>query len=243
VVLRSADTVPLAVTLNGSVVEGHHLRVDTAASNGKYDYKRTVFVGNLHYAVTDEELRGVFEPRLAAGSAGIDSVRVVRSKSTHQGKGIAYVLFKDRAQVAEALAANGTELRGRALRVARCAPEGASAAAGGGAAAGGAGADGRIRAAQHKTTTGKALPKHMGLRGHDKAASAPAPAASGAAAKRVAAGLAPKPKHAGRKAAQAAAAGGAGAAAPAAAAPAAAASPAPAPAPAKKAKGGKAVKA
>ena len=103
--------------LNGSVVLGRHLRADSVAHPAPVDHRRCVFVGNLGF-VDDESLikasedaedegtgkrkrrkkpSGDVEEGLwqQFGKAGaVESVRVVRDKSTRVGKGIAYVQFK-----------------------------------------------------------------------------------------------------------------------------------------------------
>lgn len=104
--------------LNGTIVLDRHLRVDGVAHPARTDNRRCVFVGNLGFvddesslhAAEDEENDG--KPRKTKpaadveeglwrqfGKAGtVESVRVVRDKSTRVGKGIAYVQFLVRAR-------------------------------------------------------------------------------------------------------------------------------------------------
>ena len=99
--------------LNGTVVLDRHLRVDSVAHPAKQDHRRCVFVGNLGFvddmsainAASDEESnkrpRKAKEPadveeglwRQFSKAGTVESVRVVRDKTTRVGKGFAYVQF------------------------------------------------------------------------------------------------------------------------------------------------------
>jgi hypothetical protein len=77
-------------------------------------------VGQVHFEAGEEELRTLFAGRVSGGDASIEAVRLVRDPATMRGKGIAYVLFRERTHVAEALGLHGTTFRKRTLRVTRC---------------------------------------------------------------------------------------------------------------------------
>ena len=103
-----------AKRLNGTMVLDRHLRVDSVAHPAKIDHRKCIFVGNLGFvddasnmnAAEDEENNK--RPRKAKepadveeglwrqfGRAGtVESVRVVRDKTTRVGKGFAYVQFE-----------------------------------------------------------------------------------------------------------------------------------------------------
>ena len=53
------------------------------------DFNTTVFIGNIPFIVSEEELRTFF---VACGE--IENVRLVRDPKTFLGKGIGYVMFK-----------------------------------------------------------------------------------------------------------------------------------------------------
>ena len=102
-------------TLNATIVLDRHLRVDGVAHPSKIDHRRCVFVGNLAFvndesnikAIEEEEGRakkqkkskppgdveeGLWRQFKTAGA--VESVRVVRDKTTRVGKGFAYVQFE-----------------------------------------------------------------------------------------------------------------------------------------------------
>ena len=92
-----------ALTANGRDVEGHHLRVDLACTPTHFTPGRSVFLGNLPYDVSDDAIWKFFEE-----IGEIDYVRVIRDPRTHEGKGIAYVCFKERMAAKRALCKNNT---------------------------------------------------------------------------------------------------------------------------------------
>jgi len=184
VVLKEPELVAIAgLRLNGVEFEGRHVRVDAAGEANKggphYDPKRTVFVGNLPYSATEEELLGAF----STGGASVEAVRVVRDKLTQVGKGFGFVLFKERSSVLAAL--NLDQIRcpllgDKTLRVTRCSDSGE----GGGArrtsnklksgerpnrkgfSGGGGGVVGKkTKVKLGKKPVGASAPNHMGIKG------------------------------------------------------------------------------
>ena len=100
--------------LNATIILDRHLRVDGVAHPSKIDHRRCVFVGNLAFvndesnikAIEEEEGRakkqkkskppgdveeGLWRQFKTAGA--VESVRVIRDKTTRVGKGFAYVQF------------------------------------------------------------------------------------------------------------------------------------------------------
>ena len=72
-----------------------------------------IYVGNLSYKVTDEDLRSLF-----ATHGEVTSARVVTDRSTGQSKGFGFVEMPDRETADKAInALNGEEVDGRKLRV------------------------------------------------------------------------------------------------------------------------------
>ncbi|XP_076463627.1 RNA-binding protein 34-like isoform X2 [Babylonia areolata] len=104
-----------AVTLNGHLIDDFHLRVDLAKPELKNLNKRSVFVGNLPFAIEEESIREHFQD-----CGEIENVRVVRDRKTNLGKGFCYILFKSADSVSLALQLKNSELQKRQLRVQRC---------------------------------------------------------------------------------------------------------------------------
>ena len=72
-----------------------------------------IYVGNLSYQVTDEELRATFE---AFGE--VASAAVIRDKFTGEAKGFGFVEMPKQAEAEAAIKKlNGKELKGRTLTV------------------------------------------------------------------------------------------------------------------------------
>ena len=72
-----------------------------------------LYVGNINYATTEDELRELF------GSYGpVSAVDVVRDRYTGQSKGFAFVHFEDPTHAEQAIQGlNETEVGGRTNRV------------------------------------------------------------------------------------------------------------------------------
>ncbi|HZP42665.1 MAG TPA: RNA-binding protein [Candidatus Binatia bacterium] len=74
---------------------------------------KKLFVGNLAYAVTEDELRQLFEQ-----IGPCESASVVMDRDTGQSRGFAFVMMANPADAERAKKElDGTELRGRRLRV------------------------------------------------------------------------------------------------------------------------------
>jgi nucleolar protein 12 len=145
VVFAAAASLPAALALNMRVVDGRHIRVDAlrggtagaaaGAAPGRLgggaaallatqlDHRRSVYLGNLHYAIDDEEVIAAFSkggssrPLLVEGC--VEAVRIPRDRDTGRSKGFGYVLFRDGAAVSDALSLAGVNIHGRPVRVAR----------------------------------------------------------------------------------------------------------------------------
>jgi RNA recognition motif-containing protein len=99
---------------------------------------KKLYVGNLGYAVTDNDLVKMFEPH-----GTVESAQIIMDRDTGRSKGFGFVEMKTDQEAQAAIAAlNGKEADGRALTVneARPRPEGGRGG-GGGSGRGGYGSD------------------------------------------------------------------------------------------------------
>ncbi|KAL8952075.1 MAG: hypothetical protein Q9222_001986 [Ikaeria aurantiellina] len=128
--------------LNGTILLDRHLLVDSVAHPRKTDHRRCVFVGNLGFVDDDSQMNntkldgedrrprkrivpsdveeGLWRQFSKAGA--VESVRMVRDRTTRVGKGFAYVQFENEIGVEKALAYNDHKfppLLPRTLRVTR----------------------------------------------------------------------------------------------------------------------------
>ncbi|XP_010123611.1 PREDICTED: nucleolin [Chlamydotis macqueenii] len=109
----SAEDLDKALQLNGKKLMGLEIKLEKARSketmkeNKKERDARTLFVKNLPYRLTEEEMREVFENAL--------EIRIMMNKEGNS-KGMAYIEFKTEADANKALEEKqGTEIDGRAM--------------------------------------------------------------------------------------------------------------------------------
>ena len=99
--------------------EGEHKKISRSGRNTCVnpweDFTRTIFIGNLPFIVSEEELRSQF-----ATSGTIENIRLIRDPKTHLGKGIGYIMFSTREEMQQSLREKkGLKFKGRELRIAR----------------------------------------------------------------------------------------------------------------------------
>jgi len=94
-----------------------------------------LYVGNLSYSTTENELRQLF------GQHGtVTSVAVITDRETGRAKGFGFVEFGSDEEAKAAIAAlDGKEVGGRALKVNESRPQGSGGGGGGGSRGGGGG--------------------------------------------------------------------------------------------------------
>lgn len=77
-----------------------------------------LYVGNLSYSVTDDDLRDAF-----ATYGHVDSARVITDRETNRSRGFGFVEMSDDDGRAAIQALDGYELQGRALKVNEARPQ------------------------------------------------------------------------------------------------------------------------
>ena len=94
---------------------------------------KRLYVGNLNFATTEDDIKAAFEPH-----GEIDSVYLVQDRDTGRSRGFAFVEMVDADQAEQAIAAlNGTDLSGRDLVVNEARPKPERGGGGGGGYGGG----------------------------------------------------------------------------------------------------------
>ncbi len=94
-----------------------------------------IFVGNLNFQTTQEDLRSVFEQYGA-----VENVNIITDRETGQARGFAFVEMTNKNEAETAISVlNGTELNGRAMNVNEARPKTQGGGGGGGGRGGGGG--------------------------------------------------------------------------------------------------------
>jgi len=72
-----------------------------------------IYVGNLSYEVTEEDLKQAFE-----GFGQVESVNIIKDRYSGESRGFGFVEMSDKAEAESAIEGlNGKELKGRTLNV------------------------------------------------------------------------------------------------------------------------------
>jgi RNA recognition motif-containing protein len=102
---------------------------------------RKLYVGNLPYSISEDELRELF-----GRSGAVDTVNVVRDAATGRARGFAFVEMATDADAQKAMTdLNETQVGGRTLAVNEARPKPQFAGGGGGGRGGGFGGGGGSR--------------------------------------------------------------------------------------------------
>ena len=78
-----------------------------------------IYVGNLSYEVTEDEIKDLFSPH-----GEISSLSIIKDKYSGQSKGFGFVEMPNQAEAEEAIKAlNESELKGRNIKVNQAKPK------------------------------------------------------------------------------------------------------------------------
>ncbi len=89
---------------------------------------KKLYVGNLPFSATEEDVRALFEPHGA-----LNSVAVISDRETGRPRGFGFVEFQDGGSAEAAMRAlDGTDMAGRSLRVNEANERGSGGGGGGG---------------------------------------------------------------------------------------------------------------
>ncbi|OQD78189.1 hypothetical protein PENDEC_c001G05079 [Penicillium decumbens] len=123
---KSEESVPAAIQLTGQALVGIPVIVqlteaeknrqarnpEASSSSGHSAPFHRLYVGNVHFSITETDLQNVFEP-----FGELEFVQLQKDE-TGRSKGYAFVQFRDPTQARDALEKmNGFDLAGRAIRV------------------------------------------------------------------------------------------------------------------------------
>eukprot|EP00058_Branchiostoma_floridae_P026993 XP_002612484.1 hypothetical protein BRAFLDRAFT_214383 [Branchiostoma floridae] len=120
-----ASCVPMAIGLTNQkllgvpiIVQASQAEKNRAAANSQNLQKGSsgpmrLYVGSLHFNITEDMLRGIFEP-----FGKIDNIQLMKDSETGRSKGYGFITFHDAECAKKALEQlNGFELAGRPMKV------------------------------------------------------------------------------------------------------------------------------
>ena len=73
---------------------------------------KSIYVGNLPWSATEDEVRGLFQPY-----GEVTSVKLINDRETGRARGFGFVEMEDEAATAAIEALDNKEFNGRSLRV------------------------------------------------------------------------------------------------------------------------------
>ena len=119
------NSVPLALALNGHKIAGYPIIIqptqaekNRAAASASAPQRGVsgpmrLYVGSLHFNITEEMLKGIFEP-----FGRIDKIELMKDPESGRSKGYGFITFHDAEDAKKALEQlNGFELAGRPMKV------------------------------------------------------------------------------------------------------------------------------
>jgi len=99
-------------------VDRQRLKVIPQGGQDKKEIRMNIYVGNLSYEVTEEDLQKAFE-----GFGQIDSVKIIKDNYSGRSKGFGFVEMPDNTEAQSAIDdLNDKELKGRTLKINKARP-------------------------------------------------------------------------------------------------------------------------
>ena len=103
------------------------LRLQLCRSQKEKNYLKNIFVGNLSFGTTEDEIRTMFEVH-----GTVDRVNLVTDRETGRARGFGFVEMSNDGEGESAIAAlNGCELYGRVLNINEARPKEVRSSGGG----------------------------------------------------------------------------------------------------------------
>lgn len=88
--------------------------------SGKGSFVKNIFVGNLSFSASEQDLRALFE-----SYGTVERVSIITDRDTGRSRGFAFVEMPDDGQAEQAInALNGAQMGGRTLNVNEARPKG-----------------------------------------------------------------------------------------------------------------------
>ncbi|CAG9330819.1 unnamed protein product [Blepharisma stoltei] len=113
VLYKNKEEASLSSSLNGQDFKGNILSV-SIVNKPETELKSSIFINNLPYNITEEELRSKFKD-----FGQIREIKIPRGKDAQKGKGFAHVVYSNKKEAKKALSMNNYMLSGRRLNVTR----------------------------------------------------------------------------------------------------------------------------
>jgi RNA recognition motif-containing protein len=105
----------------------------SAGDEQKLESRMNIYVGNLSYQTTEDDVRQAFE-----GYGQVTSVNIIKDKYSGESKGFGFVEMASKDEASEAMnSLNNTELNGRNMNVNEAKPRNDNRGGGGGRRGGG----------------------------------------------------------------------------------------------------------
>ncbi|CXI07544.1 large subunit rRNA processing RRM protein, putative [Plasmodium berghei] len=111
--MKRKEDISLLLDKNGTVYNGHVLRINKCGDQNYFSRKKSVCLKNLDRSLSEKDLYELFKD-----IDEIKGVRILRDVENSQSRGVAFILFKNRASVKTAIKMfNGKEIKDRVITV------------------------------------------------------------------------------------------------------------------------------